>query len=215
MKADEPQGERPPADDGFARAANDAFVSSVASGDVVLFGEPTGQPVVLESWNPVWKDEFEELKSRLAAALGPVAVRIDHIGSTAVPGLEAKPTIDIQVSVPDVDAEDGFRPAIESLGFPMRSREAGHRYFRTPKGSSRRVHIHVCSIASEWERDHLLFRDYLRAHPAIARQYASLKRELQMRYADNRIAYTEAKSPFIRAVVADAESWAKQSGWQP
>jgi GrpB-like predicted nucleotidyltransferase (UPF0157 family) len=215
VTAETPDADPAPADDGFARAANDAFAASVASGEVVLFGEPTGEPVVLESWNPAWATEFEGLRSGLAIALGQVAVRIDHIGSTAVTGLDAKPTIDIQIGVPDVQAEDAFRPAIESLGFPMRSREPGHCYFRTPKGAARRVQIHVCTVGSDWEREHLLFRDYLRAQPETARRYAALKRELAIRYAGDRIAYTEAKSPFIRGVVADAERWAEATGWQP
>jgi len=191
------------------------FMEAVAAGEIELFGEPTGQPVALMPPQSEWSSAFDSLRERLAAALGAHAVRIDHIGSTAVPGLLAKPTIDVQVSVPDADDEAAYRPAIEALGYPMRSREPGHRYFRTPKGAGRRVHIHVCAAGSAWERDHLLFRDYLRTHSDVARNYEALKRDLAGRYRDDRVAYTEAKTPFIRATVAAAEDWALHTAWQP
>jgi GrpB-like predicted nucleotidyltransferase (UPF0157 family) len=195
--------------------ASDRFARLVSAGEIVLFGEPTGQPVALEQADASWPQQFLTLRTRLDSALGVIAVRIEHVGSTAVPGLDAKPTIDIQLSVPDVDDEGAYRPAIEALGFPMRSREPGHRYLRTPKGAERRVHIHVCSAGSDWERDHLLFRDYLRAHSAAARRYAELKRDLAARYRDDRLAYTEGKTPFIDATLTAAKRWADQTGWRP
>ena len=136
--------------------------------------------------DPGWTDLFEQYKAKLAYALGPVALRIDHVGSTAVPGLPAKPVIDIQVSVRDVTDESGYRPAIESVGWPLRAREPDHRFFRPPASEERSVHVHVCSAGSEWEREHLLFVAFLRAHPEQAAGYGRLKRELARRFGRDR-----------------------------
>ena len=141
-------------------------------------------------------------------------MRIEHVGSTSIPGIAAKPIIDVQVSVPDIIDEARFVPQIESVGLTLRARERdlAHVYFRN---NPRTVQIHVCQIGSDWERSHLLFRDYLRAHPATARRYEELKRTAAERYGDDRIAYTEAKGPLIESVLADAARWAARTGWKP
>ena len=154
------------------------------------------------------------MRARLATALGETALRIDHVGSTAVPGLAAKPVIDIQVSVPDVGHEDAFRAPIEAQGFGLRWIEAGHRYFRPPPPLPRLYQVHVCTIDSRWEHVHLLFRDYLRSHPETAAAYAALKRELAGQHTWDRIAYNDAKGPFIEGVVRGAQEWAAQTGWR-
>ena len=97
----------------------------------------------------------------------------------------------------------------------MRLREADHRFFREPAGVPRRTHVHVCALGSEWERRHLLFRDYLRAHPERAASYGDLKRALAVLYPRDRVAYTEAKGPFIDETLALAEAWAASTGWRP
>jgi GrpB-like predicted nucleotidyltransferase (UPF0157 family) len=187
-----------------------------ASGEQQLIGEGGADPVALAEPTVEWAQRYEQIRDRLAAALVS-AVRIEHVGSTSVPGLAAKPVIDVQISVPDIDHEVAYAPQIEALGWPMRAREraAGHRYFRDPAGTPRRVHIHVCQAGSEWERKHLLFRDYLRGHPERAHAYEALKRAASERYATNRLAYTEAKGPFIEETLALAEAWAAHTGWQP
>ena len=146
-------------------------------------------------------------------ALGD-GVRIEHVGSTSIPGIAAKPIIDIQVSVPDLADEAGYVPAVESIGVQLRMREPdrGHVYFRDTQ--PRTVHIHVCQIGSHWERVHLLFRDYLRTHPESARAYEDMKRAAVEAYGSDRIAYTEAKGPFIERALAAAEDWATQTGWE-
>lgn len=160
-----------------------------------------------------WPARFAEWQARLAAALGPKAIRIEHVGSTAVPGLVAKPIVDIQVSLADTEAEEAYVPAIERAGVRLRAREPGHRYFRPPADRPRDVHIHACEAGSAWERDHLLFRDYLRAHPVARDAYAELKRELVARYPDDRLAYTDAKSAFILDALVVAVTWSKRVGW--
>ncbi|MFN2484574.1 MAG: GrpB family protein [Candidatus Limnocylindria bacterium] len=197
------------------RANVERWERMVASGEVVMFGTPSGQAVTLSDPDRSWATHFEEVRDKLVGALGDVAVRIDHVGSTSIPGIVAKPIIDVQVSVPDIEDEDAYRPAIESLGWPMRSREPGHRYFRDPSDQPRRVQIHVCEAGGEWERDHLLFRDYLCAHPSRAAEYGELKRALAALYGtSDRVAYTEAKTPFIRETVRFAEEWAARINWQ-
>ncbi|HYI67341.1 MAG TPA: GrpB family protein [Candidatus Limnocylindrales bacterium] len=154
-----------------------------------------------------WPARFEAWRHRLAAALGSAATRIEHVGSTAVPGLAAKPIVDIQVSVGDPEVEADYVPAVENTGLQLRAREPDHRYFRPPPDRPRELHVHVCAAGSTWERDHLLFRNYLRAHPATRDAYADLKRTLVQRYPDDRLAYTDAKSAFILDTLDAASAW--------
>jgi GrpB-like predicted nucleotidyltransferase (UPF0157 family) len=184
--------------------------------DGVLLGPMRGtEGVKIVEYDARWPELFEQMRERLAAALGGTALRIDHVGSTAIPGLAAKPIVDIQVSVPDVDDEPVYRLPIEAQGFVLRYREPGHRYFRPPPGLPRLYQVHVCTIGSKWERDHLLFRDYLRGHPAAADEYAAVKRRAAAQHPIDRVAYTDAKDPWIRATVATAEEWARATAWQP
>jgi GrpB-like predicted nucleotidyltransferase (UPF0157 family) len=188
---------------------------SIAAGGRVIGPDRPGDPIAIAAYDRAWPGRYEEMRARLEEALGPVAVRIEHVGSTAIPGLAAKPVIDIQVSVADVDDEDAFKAPIEGLGFLLRWVEPGHRYFRPPPGLPRDYQLHVCSVGSEWERVHLLFRDYLRAHPDVAARYEALKRELAARHTDGRVAYNDAKAPFIDATVKRAAEWAARTGWRP
>ncbi len=204
-----------PSEDELASTARQRWDALVESGEVVMFGQPTNDPILLVPVDASWAERFAELRDRIVAALGPAVVRVEHVGSTAVPGIVAKPIVDVQVTVPDVEDEAAYRPALESLGWPMRSREPAHRYFRTPSGVFPRIHVHVSQAGSTWEREHLLFRDYLRAHPSVAAAYAERKRDFAERYRDDRLAYTEAKTPFIRSTLARAERWAAERGWSP
>ncbi len=180
-----------------------------------LFGAERGERVEVSAYDPAWPRLFEDLRVRLAAALRPRAVRIEHVGSTAVPGLAAKPIVDVQVAVPDVADEAAYRGAIEALGFGLRYRTERWRYFRPPPGLPRTWQVHVCAAVSDWERVHLLFRDYLRTHPDRADAYGRLKRRLARRFGIDRIGYTDAKGPFIEESLASAEEWAGEVGWQP
>jgi GrpB-like predicted nucleotidyltransferase (UPF0157 family) len=159
---------------------------------------------------------FQALGRSLRDALGNVAVRIDHIGSTAVPGLAAKPIIDIQISVPAFEPLAAYRRPLECLGFVFRADnpELTKRYFREPPGM-RRTHIHVRRNGSWGEQLALLFRDYMRAHADDAKRYARLKRELADKYREHRHSYTEAKMPFIWEIMASADRWSQEVGWEP
>ena len=178
---------------------------------IELVGEPSGQPIEVVDYDADWPLLFERWRARLNEAL-PTAQRIEHVGSTAVPGLAAKPIIDIQVSVPDLDDEASYRPGIEATGVVLRSRDRLHRYFRPVAGSPRTVHIHVCPSGGTWERDHILLRDFLRAHPDAAASYGRLKTELAGRYRNDRLAYTDAKAEFIFGAMERAREWASASG---
>jgi GrpB-like predicted nucleotidyltransferase (UPF0157 family) len=169
------------------------------------------EPIVIAPHDEAWPHRYVGWQSRLEGAVGTAAQRIDHVGSTAVPGLAAKPTIDIQVSVARLEDESRYVAPIEALGVQLRSRDVEHRFFRPFSGLPRDVHIHVCASGSEWERRHLLFRDYLRASAHAREAYARSKFLAAERWSDDRIAYTDAKDGTIRELMAEAEAWASSS----
>jgi GrpB-like predicted nucleotidyltransferase (UPF0157 family) len=163
--------------------------------------------------DPSWPARYERWRDRLDGALEDTALRIEHVGSTAVPGLPAKPTIDIQISVADLDDESRYVAQIEPAGVQLRSRDALHRFFRPFAGRPRDVHVHVCQAGSDWEREHLLFRDYLRSHADAGNAYARVKQEAARLWLDDRIAYTEAKTGVILDLLDSAETWARANSW--
>ncbi|NNM97514.1 MAG: GrpB family protein [Candidatus Dormibacteraeota bacterium] len=171
------------------------------------------EPILVTAYDPGWPDLFVGWRARLSAALGASARRIDHIGSTAVPGLDAKPVIDIQVSVDRIEDEASYRPGLEGCHLRMRSRDDLHRYFRPALGRPRKVQVHVCQVGGAWERDHLLLRDFLRASETARVSYAGTKRAAAARWRDDRIAYTEAKTAVILDTLEAAEAWASSCGW--
>jgi GrpB-like predicted nucleotidyltransferase (UPF0157 family) len=172
--------------------------------------------ITIEPYDPAWPQRFHELGAALRKALGEVALRIDHIGSTAVEGLAAKPVIDIQVSVAALEPVDPFREPLEGLGYVYRAdnTERTKRYFREPPGTPR-THIHVRRAGSFSEQFPLLLRDYLRAHPDDALAYARLKRELAQRFPHDGAAYTDAKVPYFWEAIRRADDWAQATGWEP
>ncbi len=163
--------------------------------------------VEFAAYDPSWPARYELWRDRLQGQLGDTALRIEHVGSTAVPGLAAKPTVDIQVSVADLDDESRYVPQIEYAGVQLRSRDVLHRFFRPFAGQPRDVHVHVCQAGSDWEREHLLFRDYLRSHEDAREAYARVKQEAAEAWSDDRIAYTEAKTAIILDLLDAAETW--------
>lgn len=177
-------------------------------------------------YQATWPEEFRHIADRLRLALGNIALRIDHIGSTAVPGLDAKDVIDLQVSVAELSEEVASR--LRSTGFvqpagiwkdhrPPNGPEAEEEWskflFVQPEGE-RRMNIHVRGLGCANQRYPLLFRDYLRAHPASAAAYAELKRRLAENLADWQN-YPEVKDPAVDLIYLVAEEWAAASGWQP
>jgi GrpB-like predicted nucleotidyltransferase (UPF0157 family) len=173
-------------------------------------------PITVLSYDPVWPEIFRQLGAQLRAALGGVALRIDHIGSTAVPGLAAKPIVDVQISVERLEPVEPFRSPLEAAGFVYRASntERTKRYFREPPGQ-RRTHVHVRRAGSFSEQFALLFRDFLRADPAAALDYGRRKVVLAARFAHDRHGYLDAKIPIIWDVLRRADQWAQETGWEP
>ncbi|MEV4124411.1 GrpB family protein [Nocardia sp. NPDC049707] len=177
-----------------------------------LIGGIEKRDIQIVDYDAVWPQRFIEERARIADALGGTARRIDHIGSTSVPGLSAKPIIDIDLSVPDVEDEAAYLDALLAAGYQLRVRERGHRMVRT---SRRDVHVHICSLDSAWERRHLLFRDWLRLDAADRMAYEQLKHQLAQRDWTDMNAYADAKGPLIAEITQRAQTWAQTSGWTP
>ena len=161
--------------------------------------------VVLVPYDPTWPDQFEAEADRLRKALGPVCVRVDHVGSTAVPGLVAKDILDIQVSVDALEPPERFVDPLGSAGYAYvpDPRFPTYPFFRYPAEGPRRVHLHVALAGSPEEMEHVNFRDRLREDQTLADLYVDLKRHLARRYFTNRIAYSNSKGQFIGAALSD------------
>jgi GrpB-like predicted nucleotidyltransferase (UPF0157 family) len=157
-----------------------------------------------------WPSQFQAERRRIAAALGSLAVRIDHNGSTSVPGLAAKPIIDIQVSVASLHPIEVYSPQLQQLGYAHRAHadDSFSPFFSRPAEWPHSHHIHVVESGGEEERRTLAFRDYLRDHEAVARAYETLKRELAPQFSaasfESRQSYADAKGEFIERVIAQA-----------
>lgn len=196
-----------------AEQAARRVADTVASGAVEvlqLIGGSERTDIVVVAPDPGWPARFETERQRIAAALDGLEHRTEHVGSTSVPDLAAKPLIDVQVSVPDVDDEAAYLPALEAAGYVLRVREPGHRLVRTPE---RDVHVHVCGSGSAWERQHLLFRDWLRTSAEDRALYATTKQVLATHDWESMNAYTAAKSSVIAVITSRAEAWAAETDW--
>ncbi len=160
--------------------------------------------------DPRWRDEFEAEAGRVAAALGENVVAVHHIGSTAIPGIYAKPVVDLLVEVRDVDELDGRGAAMEALGYEVLGEYGipGRRYFRKDDREGVRTHnLHAFEAGSAEARRHLAFRDYMLAHPEEARRYSELKRRLADEHPQSFDAYMDGKDGFIKEMDRRAESW--------
>ena len=162
------------------------------------------QSVTMVEYDPEWPARFSELRDRIAAALGPLALAIEHVGSTSVPNMCAKPIIDLDVVVRPVDVPATIA-AIEALGYRHEGNLGveGREAFRWVSDFPEH-HLYVCPEGSPALERHLLIRDYLRKHPNIAREYAELKKQLAQKYRDNRTKYQAAKSEFVDAMLEKA-----------
>lgn len=164
------------------------------------------RPVVIADYDPEWPAHFAELASAVAAALGPLLLRVEHVGSTAVPGLPAKPVIDLDAVVPPGAVPEAVR-RLEATGYAHKDDQGvpGREAFRAPAGSVPH-HLYVCPSDSLELAAHLQFRDALRADDALAQAYARLKRELAARFGADRARYCEGKTEFVRGILARAEA---------
>jgi GrpB-like predicted nucleotidyltransferase (UPF0157 family) len=160
--------------------------------------------VLLSPYDATWPLEFAAEADRIERACRGLALRLEHIGSTSVPGLSAKPVIDILAGRPGNISGEVYVAAFRQLGYEHKGAYGvpGRNYFR--RGTPRTHHVHLVSWSSATWEDHLLFRDYLRAHEDVAREYETLKREIMALYLQDKERYTDAKGPFVRSVVRRA-----------
>ena len=184
--------------------------------------------IVIAPYDPQWPLEFRHLGTPLHAALGDLALRIDHIGSTAVPDLSAKDVIDVQITVATLDKR-ALVAAISALGYrfwdditgdhlpPGRTdapEEWSKLYFSAPPGQ-RRTNLHIRQAGRANQRYALLFRDYLRADPNVTRAYAQVKEALARLHPDDFDGYYDIKDPVCDIIMAAAELWASETHYLP
>lgn len=183
--------------------------------------------IIIVPYRPVWQQEFRQLGGILWNGLLELALRIDHIGSTAVPGLAAKDRIDIQVTVaalaPEVEAAlntIGYRRLKQLVsdhqppGYTTDPQEWAKWVFEPPSGQ-RPTNLHVRVAGRANQRYPLLFRDFLRLHPTAALAYGEAKRALAARHPNDKEAYYAVKDPVCDIIMAGAEAWAEAIHWEP
>lgn len=165
-----------------------------------MLGLPKGT-VKLEPHSELWHQLFAEEHARLRKAIGNYVVAIEHIGSTAICRIAAKPIIDIAISVEKIaDGESCVEP-LENIGYEYRGEHGINGRFYFVKGEPRTHHVHMVLAGSDFWRSHLLFRDYLRENPATAKEYENLKLKLARECVNDRDAYQRRKSDFIENVL--------------
>jgi putative acetyltransferase len=168
------------------------------------------QRVLLVPHDPGWAEAFASESSAIVEAMSDVLVAVHHIGSTTIPGIHAKPIIDMLAVVRDLSLLDERTPRLETLGYEALGEFGivGRRYFRKDDRDGNRTHqIHAFAIGSPQIERHLTFRDFMRAHPAHAQQYDALKRRLAERHPDDIASYTDGKDEFIVEMDALAAAW--------
>lgn len=176
--------------------------------DVERVGGVEHRELVLVDHDPGWAEAYRVHERRIRAALGPAAVQVEHIGSTSVPGLAAKPIIDVLVTVEDITAEEDYLEQLVAAGYPLRVREPGHRLVRTPE---RDVHVHVLQVGDQAATDYLLFRDRLRSSPEDRELYECTKRALVERDWASMDAYADAKTEVVLAIKDRARAAAQDA----
>jgi GrpB-like predicted nucleotidyltransferase (UPF0157 family) len=194
---------------GAKQPADGDTLSAVRTEDEIrasLVGDaqPSSGPIVLVEYDPIWPELYRREADRIRAALGSVALQIEHTGSTSVPGLAAKPIIDVVLVVADSAAEDTYVPALEAAGYVLRIREPDWFEHRVLKGPDTNVNLHVFSAGSSEVERMLLFRDRLRSDESDRELYEQTKRELaeqEWTYVQH---YADAKAAVVEEIIARA-----------
>ncbi len=165
-------------------------------------------------YDPQWPDVYRAEIKHLLPVIGAQVIAFHHIGSTSVPGLSAKPTIDILAEVQSLAVLDACNEAMRALGYDPKGENgiAGRRYFNKLAGEVHLCHLHAFETGHPGLEQHLLFRDYLRAHPDTIREYEGLKLELAEKFTFDAPAYTAAKADFIESVLQKAAKWRDAGG---
>jgi len=168
-----------------------------------IIGGPEKLELALHQYDESWQAHYLDHRSRIRDALAHSNVQVEHIGSTSVPGLAAKPIIDIVVTVDDITAEEDYLTPLLASGYELRVREPGHRLVRTPE---RDVHVHVYERGDPAVDDYLLLRDHLRSSAADRSLYENTKRHLLKNQWDDMNDYAHAKTDVILAIKASARA---------
>jgi GrpB-like predicted nucleotidyltransferase (UPF0157 family) len=163
-------------------------------------------PIIIEDYDPQWPQQFNAIRSRIAPVLSTFASAIEHVGSTAVPGLAAKPIIDIDVLLKSAQDLPRVITELKTVGYEHQGTLGvpGRDAFKAP-GHDIQHHLYVCSTPGTEFFRHIAFRDYLRAHPKDAEDYARLKRSLAGKFSVDRETYTHAKTDFIQEILRRAD----------
>ena len=191
---------QPSADDRPEPATTEERLGQVTIGEV----QALNSQITLADYDPAWPEQFAREEERVREALGDQALQVEHIGSTSVPGLIAKPIIDILLVVPNSADEPAYVPALEGAGYVLRIREPDWHEHRLFKGPQTNLNLHVFTVGSEEIDRVLVFRDWLRKNPADRDYYARTKRQLaaqQWRYVQD---YADAKTAVVEAIIARA-----------
>ncbi len=172
--------------------------------DYVLPPTRVDGQIVLAPYDPAWATTYETLAGRIRAALGPVAAAVEHVGSTAVPGLAAKPIIDINLLVGDSADESAYVPALEAIGYVLHIREPGWHEHRLLRLAEPRVNLHVFTDGSAEHARMISFRDRLRSDPAALEHYLATKQRLAARHWEHVQDYADEKSSVVEQILSDS-----------
>ena len=173
--------------------------------DIWIGGRPEPEPVEIVDFDPAWARRYETVAARIRAALGDAVLALDHVGSTAVPGLAAKPVIDVDLTLVDSADEAAYVPPLAAVGFRLRIREPGWHEHRVLRGDQPRVNLHVFSPGCPETIRHLMFRDWLRAHPDDAARYVAAKKtaaEAATAGGEHVMDYNQRKEAVIHEIYA-------------
>ncbi len=160
--------------------------------------------IVLSPYDPAWAATYETLAARIRAALGPIATAVEHVGSTSVPGLAAKPIIDINLIVVDSADESAYVPALEAIGYVLHVREPGWHEHRLLRLEEPRVNLHVFTDGSSEHARMITFRDRLRSDPAALELYLTTKQRLAARHWERLQDYADEKSSVVEQILSDS-----------
>ncbi len=165
------------------------------------------KPVVIENYNPNWSKEYEQEKKKIMGVLKENNICIEHIGSTSVIGLGAKPILDIMVGVNNLDEVDKFIEPLRQIGYEFVAHKEfpERRFFRRGQWRAGTHHLHIYKFESRHWNNNILFRNYLRTHSEVLKQYHQLKKDLAVVHYLDRTKYTQAKEPFIQNVLEKAK----------
>lgn len=184
------------------RLTTEEDLQAISVGKVV----PHNAPITLAEYDPQWPALFDREAARIRAVLGDTAVRVEHVGSTSVPELAAKPIIDILLAVPDSADEQAYAPALEAAGYVLRIREPNWFEHRLFNGPDTNINLHVFTVgAAEIDRM-LLFRDHLRADDADRDAYLQVKRDLARRTWQHVQHYADSKAAIVEQIMARASA---------